>query len=127
MHRLPSRDNGTPAVIVKFNDNEIKSNVIKASKRAKLTAASLEFDSNDNIYISDHLIGTTAKLLKIAKNLRNEGKILATWTYNGQVFIRKTEESQTVKIAEESQLEDYKEVIHRHDSSTNTRKLRKRK
>ena len=94
--------------------------MIKAGKRAKLTAASLNFNSNENIFIGDHLIGAAVKALKTAKNLRNEGKILAVWTFNGQVFIRKTEESQAIKIMEESQLAAFKEIIHGHRQSNST-------
>ena len=52
------------------------------------------------------------------KVLRNVGKILATWTFNGHVFVRKAEEEHAEKITEEEQLAQCVEVIHERSNKT---------
>lgn len=45
-----------------------------------------------------------AVLLREAKNLRSEGKIQFVWTKNGDVYVRRDENSRSVKIVEANQL-----------------------
>lgn len=119
-HRLPASRNRVPAIVVRFNDSDIKSTLIRESKKQKLNARALGFRENTNIYISDHLSKNSADILKKAKLLREEGKILATWTYNGNVFIRRSETDQARKIAMLEELDSFIEVIHNvgHQEST---------
>ncbi len=71
-HRLPA-ERGIPKIIVKFNDMDKKTEMIKKSKQAKL-----EIDANP-IFVNEHLMPKTIETLKAAKQLRNEGKIKFVW------------------------------------------------
>lgn len=63
------------AIIVRFNDNEIKSSMKKASTQEMLlTAKKLNFKSNDRIYIGDHLSKQSSLMIKKAKSLKAEEK-----------------------------------------------------
>lgn len=126
-HRLQSRENKTPAIIVRFNDNETKSEMIRAAKRIKPTAKKLNFHSNDRIFIGDHLAKHSSNLIKIAKTLRAEGKVMSAWTFNGQVYVRKSESDEAQRITDEEQLSNFVEVIHDTESNKAPRKTRKTK
>lgn len=79
-----------------------------------------------SIYIGDHLTREATDILKKAKLFRNKGNILSTWTFNGNVYVRKTEEDRAVKITNFEQLDRYVEIIHRTEDlrDHNTKNMR---
>lgn len=83
------RSNETQSITVKLNNTKSKSKLIREVGHQKLTSKKLGYDENVNIYIDNHRLRETTGILKKAKLLSNEGNILSTWTFNGNVFVRK--------------------------------------
>lgn len=54
-HCLPARNNKIPARVVKFNNRYKKSNMIKSSKRKRLSEEDLNLVPLVLIYVNEHL------------------------------------------------------------------------
>ncbi len=92
-HRLPgSRQAKTTNIIVRLNDFEKKAELIKQAKKKRLEIESVP------IFIRDHLLPHDAILLREAKRLNREGAIRFVWIRNGEVMIRKNENTPAIKI-----------------------------
>ena len=78
-HRVgPKRDDGTPRpVIVKFISYRAREQVYKARRSLP-----------QGVHINEDLTQATARLAYQARQLRRNGQIEDTWTYDGRVFIK---------------------------------------
>ncbi|XP_065221127.1 uncharacterized protein LOC135846068 [Planococcus citri] len=110
-NRLLTNSRGTPAILVQLNDRDKRSQFIKQSKARKLNAKNLGFNSNENIYVNEHLTKHTMSLFKKAKALCDEGKILSTWSFEGNIYIRKSEGSESTKIYDADQLDNFIRIV----------------
>lgn len=71
IHRLPGRSNVT-AIVARLNNRDLKSEMIRASKRKRLTSDVLGFEAVNPIYCAEHLTAYTAAILKKAKQLKRD-------------------------------------------------------
>ncbi|XKL69204.1 hypothetical protein PGB90_006973 [Kerria lacca] len=85
-HRIPSR-RGTAPIIVRFNNWEKKTTLIRKSKIVQLTSEKINLNPTQPIYIRDHLTNYSRMLLEEAKNLKNEKKVQFAWYKSGIVFV----------------------------------------
>jgi hypothetical protein len=88
-HRLPRKPGSRPtgpsaprALIVRFTNRRIRSRILAAKKL-------LRGDSTSKIYVNEHLSEFASKVFAATRRLYNNKKIAGTWTYNGQVYLRK--------------------------------------
>lgn len=80
-HRIkPGPQDRIRPIIVRFNNRMARLAVLRARKTLK--------DSNDKIFISEHLTKSASDLFYNARKLLREKKIFGTWTQNGQVYVR---------------------------------------
>lgn len=75
----PGKD-GTKKIIMRFVNRKNKVAVLKAGKNLK----------GSDVYVNEHLTNKNARLARIARQLRKQGKINQTWTRNGRVFAKWT-------------------------------------
>ena len=62
-----------------------------------------------NVYLNEHLTKKNGDIAQEARMLRKQKKITATWTRNGNVWIREQEESQAMMIRDLKELEKSEE------------------
>ena len=88
IHKLRKRRDGIEPVLVKFNNNAAKVQIMKARKKLKGT----------EIYINDHLTQRNAELEKKARMLKRSKRINSTWSWNGKIYIKVTEEDSKKEV-----------------------------
>jgi len=69
-------------VVVRFTTHRVRDEIYRARKILK--------DSNDRIYISEHLTRQNAELFYEARKLIRLKKLNSAWTLNGLVFVKFT-------------------------------------
>lgn len=101
-HTLPRKDNKTtPTIVMKFVNRKYKVEVMKQAKKLKGTG----------VYINEHLTKKNAEIARNGRILRKQGKIQATWTRNGKVYIQlngSPEQAKVVVVRNLRDLEQYK-------------------
>lgn len=123
-HRLPGGKDNIQPIIARFNNSEIKDNMIKSIKRNKITAKDLGLDSNSKIFISEHLTRENMIILQKAKEMKYRDIFKFAWSRNGNVFVRINEDSQAIKIRDlEHLVEIEKEKNKRNANNTEDRNL----
>lgn len=110
-HRLPARA-GKEAIpiIVKFNDNDIKSAILSKAKIMKPKGSDIGFESSLPVYVDEHLTKETLKLWLTAKNMVKNGVIFNATCREGKIKIRRTESSNPMRVVSISQLERFNHV-----------------
>lgn len=103
-HRLPAKGGKIPAIIVKLNNNDTKTALVKNSKAKKLTCANLGWEEESPIFVSDHLTTYNAILLSKARQLKFSGIISHAWCREGKIFIRVNDNDRATIITDISQL-----------------------
>lgn len=98
--RLP-----TSSVLVKFVSVGAKQYFFsKYLKQHNLNLSHIGYQINSRIYINECLSKNTAMLLRVANTMRKDGWIFKTYTKNGYLYIRKSEEGEEIKITSRTQL-----------------------
>ena len=108
VHRLPSKHaDKTQSIIVKLNNRDLKYELIKRTKSAKLNASDLGFTTEMPIYITEHLTRENADLMSFAIDLKKKGAIMFAWSKDGKILVKEREDTRTIRIQELSQLENF--------------------
>lgn len=104
--RLGKNKQNSP-ILVQLQNRKIKNEILqKRKKKGQLTALECGFTKNRNIYINEDLTLENQLLFKIARKLRFEGKLKYTWIVDGKIFVKKTEESNAIKITNIDQFQN---------------------
>lgn len=102
-----STDSGFPrSIIVTFRNKE-KRDEILATKRTQITTQCLgQIDGEQYrpIYVAEQLTARKQYLFKMARDIKRAQFIKFAWARNGEIFIRKTENSRIIKIKHSDQL-----------------------
>jgi hypothetical protein len=108
-HRLRKRDraagNQPPEIVAKFFSRQVKENILEGRKNKKvLLAHEVGFqNSNNKVYINEHLTTTNKHLFWLARKVKETG-YKYVWTRSGKVFVRKDEQSQVIRVASASDI-----------------------
>lgn len=104
VHRLYGNSNA-PAVVARLNNRDLKNDLVRASRKERINANALNFESDQPIYCDDHLTAHNAAILRRAKQLKNDGQLHSVWTSNCTVVVRvKPDDKKTYKINNLEQL-----------------------
>lgn len=106
-HRLPSRNGPTtgkkfpPKIIVKFSSQKIRDKIIVASRKQPRNQP-----ADRNIFVNENLTEYDSKLLYESRQLIRQKRIHSAWSFNGQVFIKKSAltTAKPIKITSEADL-----------------------
>ncbi len=109
-HKL-GRGRGGNKVIVKFSDNDTKTEFVKKTKSMRPEIESMP------IYVEDHLMPKSVAIQKKENELRNAGLVKFVWTRNGKIFIRMNDNTAVLKIREIKELENINSVVIRNEDS----------
>lgn len=94
-------------ILVKFNKNEIKKSILVARRNKNLNTEIISQNLRKRpIYINEQLTQHNQLLFKCARELKKTESMKFVWTKNGEIFIRKTADSQIIKIRSLNQIND---------------------
>lgn len=88
IRELPQNRQGEKPIIVRFANSEVKRSVMSCRKKLK----------NTKIFFNDQLTKTNAAIFKRTRDLRASSQLHATWTMNGRIFVKNTENSKPYEI-----------------------------
>jgi len=101
-YSLPRKNKQTkPAIVLRFVATKHKRDILKQGKKLK----------GSDVYINEHLTKKNADIARMARNLRKQMKIQATWTRNGKVIIKLNgtpEEAKIITVRDLRELERFK-------------------
>lgn len=116
-HRLQQRrDNVTPNIIVKFTRRVIRDKLFNQRKKA-IACVNIEdfgFATSTRkvpIYINESLTPNRSKLHKLCVEFKKENSFKFCWTKYGQIYLRKNELSDVIKIRTQNDLDNLKQII----------------
>lgn len=109
-----TNSSGLPSpIVIKFNNPKVKAAVMAAKTIHKINTDSIFNNDSSNevfdkrpVYISDQLTRHKQFVFKCARDLKKEKKIAYAWTKNGEIIVRKTENSPAIIIKHQDQLND---------------------
>lgn len=110
IHRTYSKNSPKP-ITVELSNKYYKDSILQIYKtKNKITARDINFNSTNNISIKDYLPGWKKSLLAKAKNklLRSENnnnQYKYVWANHGNIYCRKTDDDELVKISSEFDLD----------------------
>ena len=105
IHRLPTnRNKDSLPIIVRFNDYDVRKELLYQARKKKLTGAVLDLAPSHQIFIDEHLTKETLNLWFATKTLRKRGAIFSTSCRDGKIKIKRTENSQPIRIRSQEQL-----------------------
>ncbi len=122
-HRLPSKMS-PPSIIARLNNRELKNNIIKAAKKAKLNGSDLNIYPSYPIFCDEHLTKQKREILNKALELKKSNTVSFVWHRDGNIFIRETPQTRAIKITSLYQLEteeEETETEQEDDRETDTR------
>lgn len=108
-HPIPSFNaEAPPKFIVKFTRRDVRNKFYGsrkklASKKAK-DLPDLELDSEARVYISENLTPYKKKLFGDVNKIKKRRKWKFIWTYNGRIFLKEDESTQTFTFDTEEDL-----------------------
>lgn len=85
-------------VIIKLPSHDAKMRIFSAKKRYK------NLHPNSTIYVSEFLSKYNSQLLTAARKLKFDKKIHSAYSFNGRIFIRKTQTDDAIEIKDLTQL-----------------------
>jgi len=88
-YRIPrgKKDAHRP-IIVRFTSQRVRNSILAARKSLRSENAE---PGSGKIFINEHLTRMSAAIFARTRALLKEGKIVATWTMNGTVYVRRSE------------------------------------
>ena len=104
---------GNKAVIVKFANHKIKSNVYKSRTKLKHIKVSNLFPVanaatravGDRIFLHENLTSYRKKIVNRANEMRRDEVLLSAWTPDGKVYVKTSPEGTLIKINDLEDLE----------------------
>ncbi len=100
IHRLGKRkDNKTRDIVIRFRKTTVRNKIFNNRKKTAIHS-----DPKKNIYVNDKLTEYRRDLLYGARQLVKHKKILAAWSQQGNILIRKTEHDNVIQVTCHDQL-----------------------
>ncbi len=102
INRLGKRKNDkTRDIVIRFRRTNVRNKIYNNRKKAATHS-----DPNKNTYFNDRLTEYRRDLLYAARQLVKRKRILAAWSQQGNVLIRKTDKDSVVQITSHEQLRE---------------------
>lgn len=96
-HRLPSKPDKTPGVIVRFTRQAVRDDWLEARKKLK--------EADAEVYIQENLTKQTRNLLWETKQWARESNFKFVWHSNGKVLVRRKEGDKAIVVKSQKCLE----------------------
>jgi len=85
-----SRPSVPSPIIVRFTSKRVRDEVFRARKQLK--------SSRSTIFINEHLTSENSTLFRDARQLLKNKKLFSTWSFNGSIYIKLTENFQPKRV-----------------------------
>ena len=97
-HRLPStKENTSPPIIARFSKRDTRNKIY--TNKSKFNAVSnFGIPEMNNLYINENLTKKRSELLAKPRKAKYEAKYKYLWTKNGKIFVRKSDQAQSLHI-----------------------------
>ncbi|KAG8251035.1 hypothetical protein J6590_108489 [Homalodisca vitripennis] len=100
-HRLsrPTKNVLAPGIVIQFVSRYTRAVWLSAAKRKKIETTDLSPTLKQApVYVNEHLTAHNRQLLGHAKTLVKEKKLAYAWVSDGKILVRKTADSQAVRV-----------------------------
>jgi regulator of replication initiation timing len=98
-HRLPAPKDKTPSIVAQFVSRSTRADWIKAAKQKKIQTTDLSASLRPSpVFLVDHLTPQNRRLLGYAKSRVREGHLAYAWSREGNILIRKTQDSPARRV-----------------------------
>ena len=106
VHRLPARNQEHKPIIVKFVRRTVKLDLLNnRSRLAQVTSQDFDSTSTGNkVYVNENLTPYRKQLFYLARNKKKDSNYKYVWVKNGNVFMRKLDGHDAIKITCEEDL-----------------------
>lgn len=94
------------AIKVKFEDENIKKDMLKSKKKFALQCQDLGYNKNNKIYLNHDLTRANLQLFKEARNFKTRHGFKYLWFSNGNILLRKEDNSKIIQVEDLEQLEE---------------------
>ena len=101
IHRLPGKDNKPRPVIARLVRRSVRDALLKERfKLANVKTHQLDINVNEQnkIFINENLTPDRRKLFYLTRQKKDEKDYKFAWIRNGLIFLRKTENSEVIKV-----------------------------
>lgn len=98
-HRVPIKNSNQSNIIVQFLRKAKCDCVIEKARKMRISTKDLGFSDESSVFLNEHLCPQLKKLLGMTVERKKEKGWRYTWTRGGKIYARKSESSQTVRIA----------------------------
>lgn len=116
-HRLYApKDQGPPAIIIKFVRRLQESAFIQKGRAKRLTVKTFGGRTDRPVFIDEHLINRTAEVYKAARKLRYDKYVDYAWVKKGKVSVRRAAGERVIQIASTHQIEELRKKLPRRDT-----------
>ena len=109
-HRLPMKENGKtktnnnhPAIIVRFVNRSVR-NAIYAKRAAAAKITNFPVKNMEKLYINENLTQPRKRLFWLTKQAVKRLHYKFIWTNNGDIFVRKDENSEKIHVSNENDI-----------------------
>ncbi|XP_049516982.1 uncharacterized protein LOC125942767 [Dermacentor silvarum] len=104
-HRVPTRNPDRSNIIVQFKSRAKRDLMLKKAKKMRIRNNDIGLSDDAQIYVNEHLCPALKRLLGMAVKRKHEKHWKSVWSFNGKIFARKSDDSGTIQIAREVDLE----------------------
>lgn len=102
--RRANNKNAEP-IIVTFMKKETKEKFMSSRRRRSVYAKEIGFGNSQNqIYVNEHLTSRNKELLWNARNIRKERNYKYVWYNHGNIYLRKNDNSEIIRINDKTDL-----------------------
>lgn len=104
-----TNSSGMPApIVIKFNKIQSKKCFMTAKRGKRINTEIINTNMDKRpIYVNDHLTRHKQYLFKCTRDLKRSKKIESTWTTNGDIYVKKTSDSNIIRIYNLEQINEF--------------------
>lgn len=104
--RMGKDSSKNSAIKVIFEEEKTKAMLMKSKKRFQLNSSHLGFATNCKVFLNHDLTKANVRLYKAARQFKNEEGFKYIWMNNGNVLLRKDDNSKVMVVNSEEQLKN---------------------
>ena len=107
-----------PLIMVKFNNTSSQERLYNPRlnlHKNSITTSSLGLSQSNKIFINEALSKSQRSLFYKARSAKGQLGLRYIWTYRGSIFMRKSKETDAIKITIEEELSQLKASTHNHN------------
>lgn len=103
-HRVPAK-NKPSCIVVQFARRQKRDALLEKAKKMRLNNTDFGCSSTSPVFVNDHLCPTLKRLLGATVSKKHACSWKYVWSRNGKIFAKKSDESETIIIRQEKDLE----------------------